>query len=317
TDDFTFQVTLSHPDPAFIWLAAMPAGGPIRRDIVDKYGDKWAVTPDSLMTNGPFRVTEMQPTDHVTVVANDHYSGPRPMLKSIRFDVVNDGAGALLKYKNGELDEIDVQPAQVSEVNGDSQLVSNLVKTPGLTVFWLVFRLTAAPLHNIKVRQAIALAIDRQAFVNQVFSGEGMPAGTFIPKGMLGYAPNLNGAQNFDVAKAKAALAASGKTAAQLSGIRFSYDQSSDFAKASAKFIHDQLKSNLGVDITLQPLDRNTFNSRLGNGEFQMAGPLGWTADYPDPSDWYGIFLMTSANNVGLYQNPQYDTFVKAAATDV
>jgi len=239
------------------------------------------------------------------------------VLKSIRFEVVNDGAGALLKYKNGELDEIDVQPAQVSEVNGDSQLVSNLVKTPGLTVFWLVFRLTAAPLNNIKVRQAIALAIDRQAFVNQVFSGEGMPAGTFIPKGMLGYAPNLNGAQNFDVAKAKAALAASGKTAAQLSGIRFSYDQSSDFAKASAKFIHDQLKSNLGVDITLQALDRNTFNSRLGNGEFQMAGPLGWTADYPDPSDWYGIFLMTSANNVGLYQNAQYDTFVKAAATDV
>src|SRR5258705_9065818 len=143
-----------------------------------------------------------------------------------------------------------------------------------------------------------------------------MPAGTFIPKGMQGYLPNLNGAQNFDVAKARAALAASGKTAAQLSGIRFIYDQSSDFAKATAKFVHDQLKANLGIEVTLQALDRNTFNSRLGEGSFQMAGPLGWTADYPDPSDWYGLFLMTSANNFGVYQNPQYDTFVKAAATD-
>jgi len=317
TDDFTFQVTLAHPDPAFIWLAAMPAGAPIRRDIVERYGDKWAVAPDSLLTNGPFRVTDMVPNDHLTVVANDHYWGPKPTLTTIHFDVVNDGAAALQRYRSGALDEIDVQPAQVADVNADSQLKSQLIKTPGLTVFWLVFRLTAAPLNNVKVRQAIALAIDRQAFVNQLFQGEGMPAGTFIPKGMQGHAPNLNGAQNFDLAKARAALAASGKTAAQLSGIRFAYDQSSDFAKATAKFIHDQLKANLGIEITLQALDRNTFNSRLGDGEFQMAGPLGWTADYPDPSDWFGIFLMTSANNVGLYQNPQYDSLVKAAATDL
>jgi oligopeptide transport system substrate-binding protein len=315
-DDFTFQVTLAHPDPAFIWLAAMPAGAPIRRDIIDRYGDKWAVTPDSLITNGPFRVMEMVPNDHLTVVANDHYWGPKPTLKTILFAVVNDGAAALQKYKSGQLDVIDVQPAQVAEVNGDSRLHANLLKTPALTVFWLVFRLTAAPLNNVKVRQAIALAIDRQAFVNQLFQGEGIPAGTFIPKGMQGYLPNLVGAQNFDLARARAALAASGKTAAQLSGIRFAYDQSSDFAKASAKFIHDQLRANLGLEITLQALDRNTFNSRLGDGEFQMAGPLGWTADFPDPSDWYGVFTMTSANNVGLYQNAQYDTFVKAAATD-
>ncbi|MDQ2922859.1 MAG: ABC transporter substrate-binding protein, partial [Candidatus Dormibacteraeota bacterium] len=65
-DDLTFQVTLSQPDPAFVWLAAMPASAPVRRDIVKKSGDKWSTSPDTLITNGPFMVTEMARNDHIT-----------------------------------------------------------------------------------------------------------------------------------------------------------------------------------------------------------------------------------------------------------
>jgi oligopeptide transport system substrate-binding protein len=316
-DDRTFQVTLSHPDPAFIWLAAMPAGAPIKQDVVARYGDKWAAAPTSLVTNGPFMLKEFVTGDHVTVVRNDHYWGQKPTLTSIEFRVVNDGAVALDRYRNGDLDVIDVQPGQVAAVVGDSKLKAELVKTPALTVFWVAFRVNVPPMNNIKVRQAIAYAIDRQAFVDQLFQGEGMPAPSFIPNGMRGYSSDLVGAQQFDVAKARAALAASGKTAAQLSAVKLSYDQSSDFGKATAKFIHDQLKANLGVDLKLEALDTNTLSSRLATGAFQIAGPLGWTADYPDPADWYGNFLMTSSNNFPLYQNPQYDSLVNAAATDM
>jgi oligopeptide transport system substrate-binding protein len=316
-DDFTLQVTLSHPNPAFVWLAAMPAGGPIRQDVVTKYADKWASSPDSLATNGPFRVTEMVPNVHLTVVPNPHYWGAKPKLTTITFVVVNDGAVALAKYKNGELDEIGVQPAQAAAVAGDVHLNVDLVKTPALSVFWIVFRLDQAPLNNLKVRQAIAAAIDRDAFIAQIFQGQGLPAETFIPKGMHGYAPDLGSTQTFDVARARATFAASGVSAKDLSAVKFSYDQSSDFSKATAKFIHDQLKTNLGVDITLEALDSNTLNSRLEAGDFQIAGPLGWMADYPDPSDWFGIFLTTSSNNFAFYQNKQYDSFVKTAGSDI
>jgi len=155
TDDRTFQVTLSHRNPAFVWLAAMPAGAPIRQDVVDKSGDKWATSPDSLITNGPFKVSEMTANDHLTVVPNTHYWGPRPTLTAINFVVVNDGAAALDKYKSGGLDEIDLQPAQASGVAGDTSLSRELSKTPSLTVFWLVFRVTSAPLNSAKVRRAI------------------------------------------------------------------------------------------------------------------------------------------------------------------
>jgi oligopeptide transport system substrate-binding protein len=316
-DDFTFQVTLSHPNPAFVWIAAMPAGSPIRQDVVTKWGDKWASSPVSLITNGPFRVTDMVANDHLTVVPNTHYWGIKPKLTGITFAVVNDGAVALTKYKNGELDEITVQPAHATSVAGDSQLKQDLVKTPALTVFWIAFRVNQAPVNNIKVREALAAAIDRDAFVTQIFQGQGIPAETFIPKGMHGFAPDLASTQKFDVAQARTLLAASGVTAKQLSGVKFSYDQSSDFGKATAKFIQDQLKTNLGVDVTLDALDGNTLGSRLGTGDFQIAGPLGWMADYPDPSDWFGLFLTTSSNNFAFYQSKQYDNFVNVAATDI
>ena len=316
-DDFTFQVTLSRPNPAFAWIAAMPAGAPIKQDVVTKNGDKWATTPETLASNGPFRVSELVVHDHITVVPNPHYWGTKPKLTAITFIVVNDGAVALTKFKNGELDSIDVQPAQAAGVANDSQLKQYLVKTPALTVFWITFRTNVAPLNNAKVRQAIASAIDRDAFVSQIFQGQGLPAQTFIPKGMHAYAPDLGSTETFDVAQARALLAASGVTAKQLSGVKFSYDQTSDFSKATANFIHDQLKANLDVDVTLDALDGNTLSSRLYSGDFQMAGPLGWMADYPDPSDWFGIFLTTSSNNFAFYQNKQYDNLVKSAASDI
>jgi oligopeptide transport system substrate-binding protein len=254
--------------------------------------------------------------DHITVVPNPHYWGARPTLTSIEFTVVNDGAAALAKYRAGQLDEISVQPAQAAEVAGDASLSKELVKTPDLTVFWLVFRVNSPMTSNAKLRQAIAQAIDRDAFIAQVFQGQGMAADTFIPNGMHGYTASLS-EQRFDVAQARASLAASGYTAAQLSALKFSYDQASDFGKATAKFVHDQLMSNLGINITLQPLDSNTLSLHLGSGDFQIAGPMGWTADYPDPADWFDVFLTTSSNNVAFYQNQQYDNFVRAARNDV
>jgi oligopeptide transport system substrate-binding protein len=313
-DDYTFQVTLSRANPAFIWLAAMPAGAPLQRDIVTKNGDKWAASPDTLMTNGPFKVSEMLKNDHIKVVRNPYYWGSKPTLSSISFVIVNDGAAALTKYKQGELDAISVQPAQAATVNGDATLKRQLVKTPDLTVYWIVFRVNSPPLDNVRVRQALAQAIDRDAFVAEVFQGQALPTSTYIPKGMHGYAPTVS-AQRFDVAQARTSLAASGLTAKQLS-LTYSYDQSSDFAKATARFVHDQLKTNLGVEINLQALDANTLSSRLGSGQFQIAGPRGWSADYPDQADWYDIFLTTNSYNVALYQNQQYDNFVRVAKTD-
>jgi ABC-type oligopeptide transport system substrate-binding subunit len=230
--------------------------------------------------------------------------------------VLNDGAAALAKFKNGELDVMDVKPAQAAMVAADSQMTKELVKTPALTVWWVAFRVTAPRLASSRVRLALAQAIDRAELVKQVFQGQAQPAETFIPQGMQGYSPELADTQKFDVAQARATLSSAGVSAGQLNGLRFSYDRTSDFSKATAMFVRDQLKANLGVTIALDPLDPNTLGSRLGAGAFEMAGPFGWTADYPDPADWFPIFQTTNSNDDSLYQNGRYDSLVGVAATD-
>src|SRR5260221_392371 len=126
-DDTTFQVTLSRPDPAFVWLAAMPAGAPIRQDIVTQYGDKWSSSPDTLVTNGPFKLSKQVANQQLTVVPNPHYWGPKPTLTSIEFDIINDGAAALAKYQSGDIDVMTVQPAQAATVAGDPRPSKNWV----------------------------------------------------------------------------------------------------------------------------------------------------------------------------------------------
>ena len=316
-DDSTFQVTLSRPDPAFIWLAAMPAGAPIRQDIVTQYGDKWSTSPASLVSNGPFKLSKQVANQQLTVVPNPHYWGPKPTLKSIEFDIINDGAAALAKYQAGDIDVMSVQPAQAATVAGDRSLSKSVVRSPALTAYWMTFRVTSPKLSNPRVRQALAQAIDRSGYVNQVFQGQGRPLETFIPQGMRGYAPELAPSQKFDVSQARAALAATGVTAAQLSGLKLSYDKSVDFAKLTAQYVHDQLKTNLGIDVALDPLDPGTLGAKLENGSFDIAGPLGWSADYPDPADWFPIFTTTNSYNYSLYQNSRYDSLVAVAATDI
>lgn len=314
-DDHTFQVQLERPDPAFLWLATLPSGAPIRKDVVTKYGDKWATAPSTLVTNGPFKVSDMVANSHIDVVRNRYYWGSRPMLDKIDFEIVNDGAAALSKYQNGDIDQIAVDLPQAGAVSGDSRLSRQLVKTPDLTTFWMTFRVDSPPLDNIKLRQAIAQAIDRDAFVTQILSGQGLPAWTFIPKGMHGYTPSLT-SQKYDLAQARASLAASGLSANQVS-LTLSYDQSNDFKTKAAKFVHDQLVNNLHINVALQALDPNTLSSHKESGQFQITGPDGWDADYPDPADWYDFFLTTSSYNVSLWQNQQYDNFVRVARTDM
>ncbi len=316
-DDYTFQVTLTRPDPAFIWIAAMPSGSPIRQDVVAANGDKWSGSPDTLVSNGPFKVSAMVASDHITLVPNPDYWGPKPELKTITYVILNDGAAALAKFKSGEIDVLDVKPAQAAVVAADAQLLKELVKSPALTVWWIAFRVTASRLAGSRVRLALAQAIDRDALVKQVFQGQAQPADTFIPQGMQGYAPELGDTQKFDAAQARATLASAGVSPGQLNGLKFSYDRTSDFSQATANFVRDQLKANLGVTIVLDPLDPNTLGSRLGNGTFEIAGPFGWTADYPDPADWFSIFQTTNANDDSLYQNGRYDSLVGVAATDL
>jgi ABC-type oligopeptide transport system, periplasmic component len=319
-DDNTFQVTLEAPAGYFKWVASLWVAAPVRKDIVQKYGkdsngnDKWgavaAGAPQSVIGNGQFKISEVVPKDHITLVQNPNYAGsmPKPTLTKITLYEIDDETVAYARYKSGELDMANVPLANTEAVRSSSELV----QVPELTVFWLDINTKAPPFDNVKVRQAFSQAIDRDSYVTNVLKGRGISASTLIPKGMRNYQPELGTPQKFDATAAKATLAASGVSASTLNGVKYLYNSNSPTNKTIAEFVQAQLKTNLGVNIVLDGTDSKTVSSRLGSGQYQFGGPSGWGADYPDSQDWFDIFMTGSGNQFSNWSNSTYDAAVKA-----
>jgi oligopeptide transport system substrate-binding protein len=325
-DDNTFQVTLEAPAGYFKWVASLWVAAPVRKDVVDKYGkdangnDKWgAVAPaaaQSVIGNGQFKISEVVAKDHITLVQNSNYNGnsPKATLTKITLYEIDDETVAYARYKSGELDMATVPLADTAAQASSPELN----KVPELTVFWVEINTTKPPFDNVKVRQAFAQAIDRDTFVTSVLKGRGYSSSILIPKGMRNYAPELGTPQKFDPTAAKATLAASGVSASALANIKYLYNSNSPTNKTIAEFVQAQIKTNLGINLILDGTDSKTVSARLGKLQYQIGGPAGWGADYPDSQDWFDIFLTGSGNQFDGWSNAAYDAAVKTgdAASD-
>ncbi|HYY46336.1 MAG TPA: peptide ABC transporter substrate-binding protein [Candidatus Angelobacter sp.] len=317
-DDHTFKVTLQAPAGYFKWIATLWVGAPIRKDIVEKYGsDKWATVPSQVIGNGPFKISEQVPKDHITLVPNPNYWGDKPHIQKWIDYFIEDANQYFAKYQTGDLDVTTVPLANADLVKSGN-LKNEFHKVAQLDTFWLAMNLTKPPFNNPKVREAVSRAIDRNALVNQVAKGFYIARQTFIPLGMNGYKPELGSAQDFDATKAKAALQASGVTGDVIDKVQL-LTRNTTTNKQLNEFIVNQINTNLGVHWTLQVVDSKSVTGQyLRKGNFQIYGPDGWGADYPDQQDWYDIFETGGCHgtNWGCWNNKAYDDLVtKADAT--
>jgi oligopeptide transport system substrate-binding protein len=171
-----------------------------------------------------------------------------------------------------------------------------------------------APFDNIKVRQAFAQALDRDAWVRDVFSGLGLPTQTFIPPGFPGYEKSDQWA--FSAEGAKATLAEAGfADASALPEIKLTFSSSAR-NKVRFEWVANQLNQNLGVNAILDPVDPTAYTAMVKDpATTPQMFYLGWCADYPDPQDWLTVVFKTggiSAGRVG-WSNAEFDNLVTQA----
>lgn len=315
-DDHTFVVKLQQPAGYFKWIATLWVGSPIRKDLVDKYGsDKWASVATQIVGNGPFKISEQVPKDHITLVPNNYYWGDKPKLQKLISYFIEDANQYFSKYQTGELDVINVPLANADLAKNDAKLKNELKKVGQLDTFWLAMNLTKAPFDNVKVREAVSRAVDRKALVDQVAKGLYIARQTFIPEGMNGFKPDLASAQDYDPTKAKAALQASGVSTAAIDKVQL-LTRNTTTNKQLNEFIVNQINTNLGVHWTLQVVDSKSVTSQyLRKGNFTIYGVDGWGADYPDQQDWFDIFTTGGCHgtNWGCWNNKAYDDLVTKA----
>ena len=321
-DDHTFVVKLQNPAGYFKWVASLWVGAPLRQDVVEKYAQPdgtstWATKAEQIVSNGAFMISEIAPKDHVSMVPNPNWSGQKPTLTKITYFEISDANQDFAKYQNGEEDQNIVSLDNIQLVQSDPKLSKELTKTPSLSTFWLSFNEKTPPFDNPKVRLAFAQSIDRNQYTQNISKGRDLAATTFIPTGMPGHDETFKDVQKFDATAAKATLAASGVTAAQLNGTHILL-RNNTANKQVGEFMVAQVKDNLGVTLVIDLIDSKTVTKKIRKGDFTIYGPDGWGADYPDPQDWYDIFLTGTCHSLqwGCFSDKTYDdTIAKADQT--
>ena len=315
-DDTTLEIKLVKIRPTFLQLMALWPSWPVREDIITQYGSQWT-EPPHYIGNGPFLLTEWVHQDHMTFEANPNYWGKKPKLTEIDYKMITDPNAELAAYKNGELDMSRVPTGSEKTIMADSVLNAQTIRYYDLTTFAFQFNVTKAPFDNKLVRKAIATGIDRVSFIDQVRRGIGKAATSWIPPGMPGYDANLGSEYQFDAAKAQQLLTDAGyPNGAGLPAIKFSFTDSAG-NRLIAEFLQGQMKTNLNINITLDPMESSAFQAFVNAEQHQWAW-FGWGADYPDPDNWLPeIFGTGAGNNHTAYSNPAFDTLCADAAQEL
>jgi oligopeptide transport system substrate-binding protein len=315
-DDYTLQIKLAQSRPVFTQMMALWPVYPVREDVITKYGDKWTEAGNYL-GNGPFMLSEWVHQDHLSFKPNPNYWGTKVKLTQLVFKEITDANASLAGYKNNELQQSGVPVGTEKATMADPVLSKEIQRLNELTTFAFQFNVTVAPFNNVKVRQAFSCAVDRAAFVNDVRNGVGKVALSWIPPGMPGYDANLGKDYDFNPAKAKQLLSDAGfSDLTKLPEIKFQYSDTAS-NKTIAQFLQGQMKSNLGINITLEPMESKAFTQFVNGGKHMWAW-FGWGADYPDPDNWLPELFGTGAgNNHTLYSNPAFDALAKQGKAEL
>jgi len=328
-DANTFVIKLQHPAAYFKWVVTLWVAVPIRKDVVESAAggafpstdttkaEVWANSPATIIGNGPFKISEIVSKDHVTMVPNPNYWGGAPKIQTLTYDFIADGNTAFSKYQTGALDITGVPIADVTVVRADPKLSKQAHLFPTLTTFWMTFNTHETPFDNADVRMAFAKSIDRQKLAVDVLHDTDKAYQSFIPQGMAG-ADTSDNAQSFDPTAAKALLTKAGVTADQLNKFKL-LTRNTSGSKTINQFIIDQWNTNLGLNMQLDVIDSHTVTTDIRKGQFDIYGPDGWGADYPDQQDWFDIFTSGSCRslNWGCPTLPGYDALVQKADTEL
>jgi len=315
-DAKTVEFTLCTPDAAFLQKVAM-AMFPINDTA---YLEK-AVADGSILEKpngtGPYIVKEWVKGDHITLVANPTYWGPnKPKVATVIVKWSAEAAQRLVELQSGNVDGIDnVGPTDFDTVKNDTTL--QLIPRTALNIFYIGMSNAYAPFDNEKVRQAVAMAIDRDRIVKNFYPTGSTVAQYFTPCEVPGGCEG-DAWYTFDPAAAKKLLADAGyadgfKTTIHLRDVVRSYLPQ---PKVVAADIQAQLKANLNVDATIDVQESGTFIDNAGGGKLDGIHLLGWNADYPDVTNFLDYhFGGGSSPQFGAHYDDVVAALAKGAST--
>ena len=323
-DDHTLVVELEAPTAYFLEVAAFPTFAPLRKDIIEQYGDSWTLKPETYIGNGPYVMSERNIDENIIMVKNPNYwNADSIVAEKITFVFMQNGAAAVAGIKDGSLHMAYEPPQQDIPTLLEEGLIQ--IK-PLIATYYYPINVTNEYLKDPKVRKALSLAIDRNYIVENVTKGGQKPASGWVP-----YAVNdvdgdfrINGGDLYDVSKegysnnvemAKQLLAEAGYPNGEgFPVIEFKTDPGNHVGIFEA--VQQMWKEHLNIDSTITQIDNALLGQTLLEKNF-MIGRLYWSADYSDPMSMMSLFTSYNTQNNGGYSNQRYDELIgEAMSTD-
>jgi oligopeptide transport system substrate-binding protein len=303
-DDQTLQIKLARPVAYWINIPTFWVTFPLREDMVEKHGGSWD-SPGKMVNLGPYSLVTHDYDSKIVFKANPSYWGTRGNIENIVYQIVKDDSTALSLYESGKLDFLtDIASLDLKRLAGNPELRS----FPYLKIGYLGFSVGKYPMTNPKIRRAIAMAIDKSKIAD-ILHGRQQPATTFVPPKMMAYSSKIG--LPFDPARAKAELKAAGFDASKPLSLDL-LAPNWEKTLTLAQFIQNELKKNLGLEVTLQPFDNKTFRAQLDLKTYPMF-ESSWGADYPDPDNFLTVFMSNAGNNRTGFKNAKFDEDVMTA----
>ncbi|WP_432467436.1 ABC transporter substrate-binding protein [Agarivorans sp. Z349TD_8] len=314
-DDYTVKFVLSKPEAPFIANLAMDFASIFSAEQADALMK--AGTPEKLdldpVGTGPFQKVQYQKDSLIRYVGNKEYWNGAPAIDRLVFSITPDASVRYAKLKAGECHVMPYpNPADVEQMKKDPDI--NLLSQEGLNIGFLAFNTQKAPFDNVKVRQALSLAVNKQAIIDAVFQGSGKIAKNPIPPTMWSYDEDTVD-YPYDPVKAKALLAEAGvtnlKTNIWAMPVQRPYNPN---ARRMAEIIQADW-AKIGVKADIVSYEWGEYLKRTKQGEHDTA-LLGWTGDNGDPDNFLGVLLSCDAvggSNRAMWCYKPFDDIINKA----
>ena len=304
-DTYTVQFTVTTPAPYFPAIAGLWINAPQYREVIEAAGEGWT-EPGTIVTNGPYVLTDWHHNDSITAEKNPFWYGWDEVagnIDRVELAMVGDPSSAFAMYETGALDTTIVPSPDIPTVESDAALSQEVHRYPTACTASVGFTTTKPPMDNVLVRKALSAAIDRQSLIDNVMKGGQIPANTFAPAMIFGNAagdtdiapwalPQSMGGWGYDKAleQARQWLADAGyPDGAGFPAITLMHAQMQDSAQVM-QAVQSMWQQGLGIDVTVESQEFGVYLNTIENTtpleERPHAFRLIWCADYPDENNW-------------------------------
>ena len=317
-DPGTLELTLEHPAPYLPQVLKHGSFYPVPRHAVERWGEAWA-RPEHYVSDGPFRPVSWILGDHIEVVKNPRfYDAAHVCVDRINYYPTLDAVSAERRVKRGELDiNTSIQSNRVAFLSKPDGMPDHVRVHTYLGVSYLFFNTRDVPaFKDVRVRQALSMAIDRDFITRKLMRAGQRPAYAFVPPGVANHRSGAAVAWSGwplerRQAEARRLLAAAGYGPAHPLELELKFPSSSDPTLLTPAIQADW--KSIGVKASLVQNEVQIAYQAFNDRDFQV-GYGAWIGDFDDPMTFLNLMQSkTGPQNYGDYANPAYDALLAQA----